>query len=178
MEQIIKDFENYSISDKGIVRNIKTNKVKIAISNGAGCGYLYVDLYKNGDKVRKFIHRLVAETFIPNTDNKPMVNHKDGNTKNNHIDNLEWVTAKENVEHANKVLNVLCAYEIANNNKKKKIKQIDFITGNVIKIFNSIREASKETNIPASNIVAVLKNRQKRTGEFSWCYVEELGESL
>lgn len=176
MEQIIKGFENYSISHKGIVKNIKTNKVKIATSNGAGCGYLYVDLYKNGNKVRKFIHRLVAETFIPNIDNKPMVNHKDGNTKNNHIDNLEWVTAKENVEHANKVLNVLSAYEIANNNKKKKIKQIDFVTGNVIKTFNSIREASKETNIPASNIVAVLKNRQKRTYEYSWCYVESLEE--
>lgn len=83
---------------------------------------------------------------------------------------------KENVEHANKVLNVLSAYEIANNNKKKKIKQIDFVTGYVIKTFNSIREASKETNIPASSIVAVLKNRQKRTYEYSWCYVESLEE--
>ena len=176
MEQIIKGFENYSISDKGIVKNIKTNKIKIGISNGAGRGYLYVDLYSNGKKIRKFIHRLVAETFIPNIENKPMVNHKDGNTKNNHINNLEWVTAKENVEHANKVLNILSAYKIANNNKKKKIKQINVITGNVIKMFNSIRQASEETNIPASNIVAVLKRRQKRTREFSWCYVEKVEE--
>ena len=176
MKAIIKGFENYSISDNGIVENIKTNKIKIGTSNGAGEGYLYVDLYNNGNKKRKFIHRLVAESFIPNPDNKRMVNHKDGNTKNNNVTNLEWVTPKENVEHAHKVLEKLSAYKIANNNKKKKIKQIELITGNVLKIFDSINEASRETNIPAPNIIEVLKKRQKRTKDFTWCYCNDLGD--
>lgn len=174
MEKAIKDFYNYTISDNGIVRNKVTNTIKKGSSNNTGNGYLYVDLYRNNKRQRKYIHRLVAEAFIPNPEDKTMVNHKDGDTKNNTVSNLEWVTAKENVEHASKVLNILSAYEIANNNKKKKIKQIDFVTGGIIKIFNSIRDASKETNIPASNIVAVLKGRQKRTFEWSWCYVESL----
>lgn len=176
MEKTIKDFVNYTISDNGIVRNKKTNTVKKGTSNNTGNGYLYVDLYRNNKKTRKYIHRLVAESFIPNNDNKPMVNHKDGDTKNNQVSNLEWVTAKENVEHASKVLNRLSAYKIATNNKKKKIKQIDMITGKIIKIFNSISEASRETGIPLSNIVCVLKGRQNRTKDYKWCYCEELEE--
>jgi hypothetical protein len=65
-------------------------------------GYVYVCLYKNGKCTRKFIHRLVLEAFMPNPENKPFCNHKDCNTTNNHIDNLEWCTNKENIIHAYK----------------------------------------------------------------------------
>ena len=63
-------------------------------------GYLNVDLYIDGVKVRKGVHQIVAETFVPNPDNKPMVNHIDGNKENNHYSNLEWVTCSENNLHA------------------------------------------------------------------------------
>lgn len=63
-------------------------------------GYLYCYLYKNGKGRRFAVHRLVAEAFIPNPDKKPEVNHLDGNKYNNCVENLEWVTRKENVRHA------------------------------------------------------------------------------
>lgn len=71
-------------------------------------GYVCVTLYIK-KKARRFsVHRLVAESFIPNPDNKPFVNHKDGNKKNNNAENLEWVTAKENNIHARNM--GLCSY--------------------------------------------------------------------
>lgn len=64
------------------------------------CGHLRVYLGKAGKKYPKLVHRLVAEAFIPNPEQKPFINHKDGNPANNHVDNLEWCTQRENALHA------------------------------------------------------------------------------
>ena len=88
---------NYSISDIGEVRNDITGYIlKPTIQQG----YAYVTIYidKKGKRVK--IHRLVANAFIPNPDNKPYVNHIDGIRSNNRVENLEWVTASENTRHA------------------------------------------------------------------------------
>lgn len=169
----IKGFENYIINRNGIIYNTRSGHQKQPTSNNNG--YLYVDLYNNGNRKRFFVHRLVAKSFIPNPQNKPYINHIDGNPQNNNIKNLEWCSPLENVEHANKVLNVLSAYKIANDNRKKKIKMIDRLSGETISIFDSIRDAERKTKIKASNIVANLKGRQTYTKNYIWCYVEENG---
>lgn len=88
----------YKISNTGIVYNVDTCRVqKPTISNS---GYYRVLLSYKGYRMYVSIHRLVACYFIPNPLNLPMVNHKDGNKKNNNVWNLEWVTAKENVIHS------------------------------------------------------------------------------
>lgn len=91
-------YENYSIDEFGIITNIKRNKIVKSDINHSG--YHRVMLYHAGIPQRFAVHRLVADIFIDNPEFKPCVNHKDLNKDNNHYSNLEWVTHKENTNHA------------------------------------------------------------------------------
>ncbi len=86
---------NYSINEKGEVRNDKTNRLKKPFENKSN-GYMTVDLYKDNKSEKVTIHRLLAEAFIPNPKGKKTVDHIDGNRKNNSMDNLRWATYSEN----------------------------------------------------------------------------------
>lgn len=99
----IKDFEDYQIDTNGVVYN-KNGTIK-KLRKRKDNGYLDTILIdKNKKKHCKRINRLVAIQFIPNPDNLPEVNHKDGNKANNNVDNLEWCTPKYNSEHSIKIL--------------------------------------------------------------------------
>lgn len=91
------ELTKYSISNSGKVRNDKNGKI---LKTNFYKGYERVDLTHGGERKQFFIHRLVATYFIPNPDNKPEVNHKDGNKGNNYDWNLEWSTGSENMIHA------------------------------------------------------------------------------
>ena len=91
----IKRNNNYSINKEGNVRNDKTGLNKQPFKNKRN-GYLVVDLYKNNKSEKVPIHRLIAEAFIPNPENKQTVDHIDGNRQNNSIENLRWATYSEN----------------------------------------------------------------------------------
>lgn len=105
----IKNFENiYAVTKEGLVwsypktKQGKKHKGRFLKPSINGKGYLRVELCNQDDTKydrRYFVHRLVAEAFIPNPENKPQVNHKDKNKHNNNVDNLEWVTNKENHFH-------------------------------------------------------------------------------
>ena len=88
----------FEVSINGEVR--RDGKIKRPHKNSGG--YFVVNVNVNGKHTTGLVHRLVASAFVPNPNNKPEVNHIDGNKENNCADNLEWVTAKENIAHARK----------------------------------------------------------------------------
>ena len=96
----------YQVSNLGRVRSILSNhgryqeKIKVQRPRSESCPYRYVQLSVKDQPHHEAIHRAVAKAFIPNPDNKPMVNHIDGNKLNNNACNLEWVTCSENHQHA------------------------------------------------------------------------------
>lgn len=183
MKEIWKDIPGYEglykISNFGEIISLNynhTKKPKKLIPQKYKSGYLFV---KIGGK-NKSIHRLVAETFIPNIKNKPVVNHIDGNKKNNIVDNLEWNTISENTNHAirNKLITFnskkkkeseLINIRKATEKNKKKIFQYSK-EGNLLGVFGSIIEASRKTNCNATHISLCAKGKQKSCGGYNWEY--------
>lgn len=98
MYKVIKEYPNYAISESGTIINLKTKQIKSQYVGSTG--YYMVSFSKCNKSKPNRVHRLLATAFIPNPNNKPHVNHKDGNKLNNCLTNLEWVTHKENMKHA------------------------------------------------------------------------------
>ena len=156
----LKETDKYSISNLGNFKNNKTGNLIIGDKNNFGYHRIaFVD--NEGKTIRKFRHRLVAEYFVENDENKPQVNHKNGKLEDNRAENLEWCTAKENVRHAYDVLKRTPNGEI-------KINQIDLKTNKVIKTWKSACEAGRQLGINSRNIITVTKGKRKQAGGFAW----------
>jgi hypothetical protein len=96
----IKEFKDYEISNQGSVKSLKFNKQKILTGRKTTKGYLKVLLLSEEKKFNFFVHRLVAQEFLPNPNNLTQVNHIDGNKLNNSVENLEWCDGFHNMNHS------------------------------------------------------------------------------
>lgn len=171
----IKGFEHYQISDKGNVKG-KRGMMKLRVN---ARGYMMVGLRNGGPRQKTFnIHRLVAEHFIPNPNNKRYVNHIDGDKTNNHVDNLEWVTQSENQIHAyENNLQVKTPEQIERmryyaKKKRKPIRVINKRLG-IDEVFESIYEAGKSLECNEKTIRNVLKDRNKSRLGYEAFYLDE-----
>lgn len=167
-EQIDLDGEywkDFIFNDKTIqISNHGRIKSNNRILSGSSCptGYKVVSISNNGIRKCELAHRLVANCFLKKSDdNKNIVNHKDQNKQNNHVDNLEWCSYSENMIHF---------YKNTGSKLCKKIMQLDN-KNNIIKIHLSLADAAKALNIKnKSNITTKIKNKKPYHG-FYWSYV-------
>lgn len=160
----------YEVSDTGILRNVKTGREIIGTIEKNGYVRIRIENKEIGNVVRTTLHRLVAEAFVPNPDNKPQVNHIDLNKQNNCASNLEWATGSENMKHAysNGVgVKELTAYREC---AKKCVTN-----GN--DVFESISDAArwlaakglcKNQRSGIAGISCVLRNKRKHFGGYEW----------
>lgn len=146
----IKNFQNYEISNLGRVKSLIGHEkiLKPEVRNG----YYSVGLNKNKKRHHKRVHRLVAEAFIPNPDNLPIINHKDENKLNNKVGNLEWCDNTYNSQYPNN-LAVYCF--------------------DLRKTFKSASQASEITKVNRSSIVKACNNKLKSAGGMLWCYEQD-----
>lgn len=97
--------DGYYINKEGLIYRDYGDYIRYLNERESPYGYSRVSvLHKDGRRVDRFVHRLLMKTFVPNPDNKPEVNHIDGNKRNNKLENLEWVTGKENKKHSREIL--------------------------------------------------------------------------
>lgn len=159
--KVIEKTLNYEISNCGEVRNKTTKKIlKSQLLNG----YLGITLKTNNKKTLSKIHRLVATQFLICPDETYVVNHKDGNKTNNHVENLEWISQSENVKHAFRL----------GLNKGKKNKVYQYTLDNVfIREYNSPIDVENEMGIPRTRILDVCEGKARKTGGYIWKYSDE-----
>ena len=172
--EIWKDIEGYEglyqVSNLGRVKSLNykcTKEEKILKLMSDKDGYLYVNLYKEGKRKTYKVHRLVAKAFIPNPENKLEVNHKDEDKTNNKVENLEWMTCKENINYGTR--NERSRKSQTNDKKRSKpICGINIKTNEKIE-FPSTMEAGR-SGFYQSNIVDCLKGRRKSHKGYKWFY--------
>lgn len=193
MNEVWKDIPGFEgiakASNLGRIYKYKTNKIydsDKSVNDYTGC-----KLWKDGTCFSKRIHQWIALTFIPNPENKPTVNHRDGNKWNNTVENLEWATYKENNDHAIKT--GLNSYKkIHTNIQKEKATNQCKINANALKkrvvildknmkyidTFNSTYEAAVFLGVSSSGVTRCCKGEYKYTGKHIAMFEEDYYETI
>lgn len=172
----------YEVSNMGRVRslerinkrgfNLSSKILKPTLNSG---GYCIVGLFKNGLQRKILVHRLVAECFLYNVENKPFIDHINTIRTDNRVENIRWVTTKENQNNPLTIKyrkgHTEWCVKGEKHHRNKPIIQYDK-EGNFIKEWFSIRESSEQNNVKEQNISACCRGKIKYAGGFIWKYKE------
>lgn len=171
-EEVWKDIdEHYQVSNFARVRSNFSGTWNILSTYKMNRGYLAVTLSIKGKKKPCLVHRLVAEAFIPNPENKPQVNHINGIRTDDVVSNLEWVTNTENQIHSWEYLNRQSSHKGKFGNESTYFKVVLQIKDNkIIGRFNGAREAMRATGVGYKHISACCRGKRKTAGGFSWMF--------
>lgn len=153
----------YSVSTEGEVRKDSTGYI---LSQSSQQDYKFASLLIDGQQKRMRVHRMVAMTFIDNPENKPYVNHINGNRSDNNVENLEWVTPSENTQHAVKT-------GLMNNGRKKAVIQYS-LNGERMATFESASEAARQTGGSQSKITMCCKRQRQTANDYQWRYYDDI----
>lgn len=184
----VKSLDRYIIYTSKHNRQIRQRINGRILYQGICKGYKAVKLSKNHIQTNYSVHRLVSEAFIANPENKPEVNHKNGNKKDNRVVNLEWVTASENQQHSYKFLGrcggmlgkhqTIAAKEKLSRYRKENAEQLNAFSRKKVrcielnKVFTGICKAARETGV-ANHIAACCNGTRKTCGGYHWEYVND-----
>ena len=172
----IEGWEDYTIDINGNVFSKRKNKYLKPIKNK--CGYYNISLNKNKHRKECSIHRLVAETFIPNPNNYPVVNHIDGNKSNNNVDNLEWCTYKHNMKEAYRLKLIHGGLENKyGKDYPRKLHLIGmFKDGILLEKFYGTGEIKRKYGFAPTAILNCCKGKHKKIYGYQWKFLELLEE--
>ena len=155
----IKVNPEFLISKQGTIYSLKNHEIKKINNNPHGYSRICLPTAENPNK-KFYVHRLVAEAYIPNSNNYDQVNHIDLNKHNNNVDNLEWCSQSMNIKHNVK----------HNTRLSRKVQQFD--TSNIlVNTFASVKEASDYSKLDSTSIIHCCAGRRKTGGGFVWKYV-------
>ena len=157
----IKGYEGlYEVSDQGRVRSLKSGKERILKPQRNTCGYLKFCLYKNGEHKMYLVHRLVAQTFIPNPNNLPEVNHKDEDKTNNKVSNLEFCDKKYNINYGTR--NQMVSMKLS-----KPVLQYTK-SGEFVREWKSIMDVQRNLGYYSQNISQCCTGKRKSANGYIW----------